>query len=161
MADEDFVQIKIDIGDLKSNVSTIKNDIIDMKTSVTTAIDRISTSMATLATVTEKLLNNDEAHRIINKKIQVVEETQLDQHDKMIELKQLHEQCVNLRRIDNDNKKNSPLNKAKDKAVEYIFILLLGLIAFIMYSHFNDYLKFINKEELNPKTEISEKAGYK
>jgi DNA repair ATPase RecN len=149
---DDFIQIKIDIGDLKSNVSAIKTDLTDMKHSITNAIDRISNSMAVLATVSEKLNHNDEVHREINLKIEDIIETQLEQHERLSSLQSSHEACLNTRKQLEDSKKNSPFNKAKDKLVEYLFLIIVTLVIFVLFSHFSDYIEYMNTKNAKQTT---------
>lgn len=148
--EDEFHQIKIDIGDLKTNVSVIKNEVTDMKQSVTNAIDKISNSMAVLAAVTEKLNYNEDAHKIINTRLTEIEEEQSNQHDKLLALKTSHDTCMDSKRKAEDDKKNSPLNKAKDKAVEYLFIVLVTLVIYVLLSHFSDYMKYMGNSGKEP-----------
>lgn len=144
---EDFVQIKIDIGELKSNVGFIKSDITDMKHTVAGAIEKISNSMATMASVSEKLMYNDEAHKGMNLKIEGIMEAQLEQHEKLSALMLSHDACLSTRKLKEEVKKNSPWNRAKDKIVEYLFIVLITITAFVLLTHVDDYIKFINRNE--------------
>lgn len=147
----EFEQLKEDIGDLKdnvnnlnTNVAVVKNEIQDMKHSVTSAIDKISDSMVSLASVTEKLNFNVEEHRIINNRIENLEESQKEQNILLIELRNSHILCSDRRKEEEEERKNSPWNKAKDKAFEYVFIAIVALVIFILASHFGEFSTFLN-----------------
>jgi chromosome segregation ATPase len=134
---EELTQIRTDIG-------VIKSEIGDMKVSLTNAVEKISDSMAKMAAVSEKLNHNTEEHRHMSERINNIEETQEEQKEKLFELKTTHAQCMEQRKLEEDKKKNSPWQKGKDKAVEWIFVLLVGLVLFVLVSHFGEFTKYMN-----------------
>lgn len=143
-------QIQTDIGELKTNVSVIKTEIQDMKQSITNSVDKISNSMTILATVTEKLNTNASDHKIIHKRIDDLEEDHELTKEKidgnkntLIELKLVQESLVQKIKEEDEEEKNSFLNKIKDKSVEYVIMIVGGLFLYILISNIPKYISFI------------------
>jgi uncharacterized protein YPO0396 len=152
---EEFTQIKIDIGELKTNVNVIKSEVTDMRHSVTNAIDKIANSMATLATVTEKLHHNDENHKDMYDRLDTLDEKAETNHTLIIELGASHKQCLDTRRAAEEAVKNSPWQKAKDKAVEYLFVIIIVLVVYVLGSHFTDFTNYMNSQSnANPVVKV-------
>lgn len=144
----DLDQIKNVIGDLKTDVAVVKNEVKEMKNSITTAVEKISDSMITLALVTEKLNNNLDEHKYINHKLELIETEQEDQKEILTDLKSAHNLCIDRRKTDEDRRINSPLNKAKSRLVEWVFIILVSLAVFTIFSHTSDFFKFAAKSNI-------------
>jgi len=143
-------QIKENIGDvkyvvdnLKTDVAVIKSELGDMKQSITIAIEKISDSMITLATVTEKLNNNLEEHKYIKKNIKEVQLEQDIQREEIYNLQLSHDNCFNEQQRAKTAKLNSPLEKAKNKLIEFMFVLLLLISIFIIYSNLENFLIWV------------------
>ena len=143
-------QIKEDIGELKVNVSHIKDEVHDMKKSITTAVEKISNSMTTLASVSEKLNQNVLDHQNLTDRIDDLEDVgtklteQVNEHSiELRAIKGIHLACVEQKRMEEEKKKNSFINRAKDKVTEYIFIVLMALTVYVLVTHFQKFVLFM------------------
>ncbi len=148
-------QIKDDINDLKVNVGILTHDFTELKTTLTTAVDKISNSMSTLATITEKLSQNVQDHQAIHSRIDDLISLQ-DEKDKelifckerLIDIQRTLSMLEEQRRTEDENKKNSTFNKAKEKVLEYVFLIITALTVFILLKHFSDFITFMNGQSL-------------
>lgn len=143
-------RIQTDIGELKTNVSVIKTEIQDMKHSITNSVDKISDSMTVLATVTEKLNTNASDHKIIHKRIDDLEEDheltkeKIDSNkNTLIELKLVQESLVQKIKEEDEEEKNSIINRIRDKSVEYIVMVIGGLLLYILLTNVPSFIRFV------------------
>lgn len=141
---DELKDLQSDISSVKVDVAVIKTEVQDMKHSVTTAVEKLATSMATMATLTEKLHNNKDEHEIIHERIDDVKEQTESHALKLLELKLTHDACITTRKQELENKKNSPWQKAKDKTVEWLFVIIVALVLYILFTHFGSFLTFMN-----------------
>jgi chromosome segregation ATPase len=168
MGDEEFGQFKTDIGELKVNVTVIKDEIHEMKVSITNSIEKISNSMTVLATVSEKLHQNHEDHKLIHTRIDNTEtkfkeyyksiedrfEEDEDNLDKvrtdLIVLNSSHTQCILEKARIQADADNSIWKKTKNRFVEYIFIVIMCLTVYVLFSHFKEFISYMNTWGVSP-----------
>jgi dipeptide/tripeptide permease len=153
---EDFGQFKSDIGELRANVSFIKDEMHDMKYSITNSIEKISNSMTLLATVTEKLNQNFDEHKIIHLRIDKVIEEFNENYDglnlikdELNFVKNNQISCLEKNKTKEEKEKNSILNKTKEKIIEYILIVGISVLFFVLFSHLSEYITFMNNNNIN------------
>jgi chromosome segregation ATPase len=141
---DELKELQSDMSAVKVDVAVIKTEVQDMKSSVTLAVEKLATSMATMATLTEKLHNNKDEHEIIHERIDTVKE-QADAHAlQLLEMRLTHEACISTRKQELETKKNSPWQKGKDKVVEWLFVIVVALVLYILFINFPHFLTFMN-----------------
>lgn len=161
---DEFGQIKSDISDVKNDVSklstdtaVIKTEVSDMKQSITTSVEKISTTMTQMAVMMERLNTNQAEHTSIRDRLDDVEDEQEAQTKLIESIRISHDACLERRKTAETKEQNSTWNKLKDKSVEYLFIGLVGLVLFILYTHLTDFLKFMsNKNEVQVKVQLEQ-----
>lgn len=151
---EDYTEIKSDIGELKATTSAIRSEMQDMKQSVSKAVDKISDSMAVLAGVTEKLNNNIAEQQRQNGRIDDIETVQDQYKEKFDQLKLSHDLCFERRKQEEEKIKNSPFNRAKDKFVEWVFVILIVLVVYILISNFKGFVSYMNSGKVVSPPEV-------
>lgn len=151
----DIGEVKTVVDVLKTDVAVIKTEVGIMKDSITVAVEKISDSMVALATVSEKLNSNLEEHKHINSKLEIIELEQDAQRVTVHEVKVAHENCYTRRQTEEDRRKNSPLQKAKDKIVEWTFVFLVALVVFIIYSHTATFFKWMSSNGIGIGVSVS------
>lgn len=139
----DFDKINNNISEVKTDVAVIKAEVGDMKSSITTSVAKISETMTTLAVLMERQKLHQEEHAYIDKKFESIDSHNEERDEEIQNIKISHEACLSRREEAEKAKLNSPMSKAKDKIVEYLFIGIIMLVLFIMYSHIDEWLDFM------------------
>ena len=161
----ELVQIKTDIGELRTNVGFIKEEIHDMKQSLSTSVEKISNSMTVLATVTEKINNHASEHKNLSEKIEKISDRQdeqdleLEKHkDQLIEVQKTLLLFEEHRKREDEKIKNSLFVKVKDRVLEYLFLILIALSVFVLAKHFGDFMTYMNNQNaIQSPTQIAPK----
>jgi chromosome segregation ATPase len=151
MEETEMLQLKLDIGELKVNVSSIKEDMNDIKHSLSSNVEDISKSLIMLTAISEKQIYNIEEHKIIHNRIDDVKtdfkyiDTCQKELDKKIDLLSTeHNACLERRRSDIETRKNSPYRRALDKCVEYGIVIIMALIVYSLIVQAPDFFHFMN-----------------
>lgn len=151
----EIIDIKTDIGELKTNVGFIKEEMHDMKQSLSVSVEKISNSMTVLATVTEKINNHANEHKNLTEKIEKISDRQdeqdeeLEKHkDQLIEIQKTLLLFEEHRKREDEKIKNSLFVKVKDRILEYLFLILIALSVFVLAKHFNDFMSYMNNQSV-------------
>jgi chromosome segregation ATPase len=148
----DISELKAHVTNLEANVSSIKSDISDMKMTVSNAMEKISDSSVRMATILEKLNHNVEEHKTIHKRIDEFKDAQDYFDEDLAKLKTTHRICMEGKKIKEEQEKvseNAPWVRAKDKMIEYFFVILMCLILFTLYKNLEPFLNIMYKAEPN------------
>ena len=155
MEEKEMNQLKLDMCELKVNVSSIKEDMSDIKHSLTSNVEDISKSLILLATIHEKQIYNIEEHKTIHNRIddisiyyKTIDICQKELDKKLNILKLEHNSCVERRREDIDKRKNSPLKRAIDKLIEYGVVIIAALIVYSLIVQAPNFFHFVDNNPI-------------
>lgn len=162
---EEQIQLKIDIGEVKSNVFGIKEDMHDIKYSLGLNFEKIENVLLILAGISEKQIYNIEEHKQIHKRIDNIEECNIKMNEK-VEIKanefrekfdtlhKEHIECIAMNKHHEDSKtttstttttsNNSVFKRAIDKVIEYSLIVLVCLVLYILAVNAPEFFKFVD-----------------
>ena len=162
---------RVDMGELKANVSTIKEDMHDVKSSLASNFDKIEKVLLILATISEKQTYNIEEHKQIHKRIDDAQECNIKVNDKIEEkfeifkdkfdeLHREHIECIAMSKRHDDTKtttstttttsNNSVWKRALDKVIEYGIIILICLVFYILAVNAPGFFKFVDNSAIEP-----------
>jgi enoyl-[acyl-carrier-protein] reductase (NADH) len=157
---------RVDMGELKANVSTIKEDMHDVKSSLASNFDKIEKVLLILATISEKQTYNIEEHKQIHKRIDDVQECNIKVNDKVEEkfesfkdkfneLHKEHIECIAMSKHDDTKtttttSNNSVWKRALDKVIEYGLIILICLVFYILAVNAPGFFKFVDNSPIEP-----------
>lgn len=163
---DDYTQIKADMQELKINVKTIKEEISSMKQGVSDTMTKMTDALILLATITEKMNSNFDEHKVLHRRLDAAEHSlELVKNDidsnlyedirdlerKVIELAQKHHElelrhnnCLEGRRREEAEEKNTIVAKLKSAVVEWAGIGVIALLLYVFYTHAKDFFVFIN-----------------
>lgn len=155
MEEKEMLQLKLDMGELKVNVSSIKEDMSDIKHSLSSNVEDISKSLIMLTTIHEKQIYNIEEHKTIHNRIDDVKaDTKLidicqKNLDKKVDLLATeHNACVERRRTYIENRRNSPYRRAVDKCIEYGVVIIMALIVYTLIVQAPNFFTFIDTKPI-------------
>jgi chromosome segregation ATPase len=151
MEETEMMQLKLDIGELKVNVSSIKEDMNDIKHSLSSNVEDISKSLIMLTTIHEKQIYNIEEHKTIHNRIddmkvdvKTVDNCQKELDKKVDQLTTEHKACVERRKSDIEKRKNSPYRRALDKCIEYGVVIIMALIVYSLIIQAPNFFHFMD-----------------
>jgi chromosome segregation ATPase len=156
MEETEMMQLKLDIGELKVNISSIKEDMNDIKHSLSSNVEDISKSLIMLTTIHEKQIYNIEEHKNIHNRIddikvdvKAVDTCQKDLDKKLDLLTTEHNACVERRKSDIENRRNSPFRRAVDKCIEYGVVIIMALIVYTLIVQAPNFFTFMDTKPVS------------
>lgn len=163
---DDYTQIKADMHELKINVKTIREEIAAMKQGVSDTMAKMTDALILLATITEKMNSNFDEHKVLHRRLDSTEHSlELIRNDidnnvyedirrlenkindlshKTYELEVRHNNCLDSKRREEAEEKNTIVSKLKSVVVEWAGIGVIALLLYMFYTHAKDFFVFIN-----------------